>query len=989
VVQVLERALDHRLGRVHQLRYSRDGVLWARLSEGIARVAFPSPISHFEPLLASSLAYAKPVRHDGHLWLLADGRAMRGVYDEAGRLTRFVNDAPVGRYVFHLKVVGDDLFATSDAGVFVRRGSDWALVATGVVNARIGLSRQSTDRIVYAARDEIGVLTRTSGGFTAQRTFVPNLGDCYSSVEEASGIVWLELGAQGVARLDPRPAQPQIEIFGPNEGLANGWAEIYTFDGIARFHLPNRLYRFDESARRFVEDHALLARHPALLLAHGRPVTDREGTLWYTSLGVGYRLPLGTPAVEREPQPIPVGFGPSEYTLEDNGVVWMFFNRWLARFDPRMAPPPAVPLRAIVTTVQFTGSSRNVFTPAHELDPVPYTDNSLVFSFAAPANPFAEALSFEVLLEGASAQWVSTGSVGTATFNRLKEGDYVFRVRPVAGGKPGEEARVAFTVRPPWYRTTLAWALYSAAAFILVGCAAWFASYLQRRENERLENLVASRTEELNTSNQRLGRQIHETTEKSAALTASEERYRLLNAELEHRVRERTAELSSSNEELLQRESLFRLIFEHAPVGILWKRADLGDMYHFNPTFRRILRLPVNAPADDRLLETLAHPDDAPRLVRMYRIIATGEADSFTIEQRFVLHDASVVWAALSVAVVRDKEGHILQDIGILEDITGRKKAEAELAATYKNLMEASRMAGMAEVATGVLHNVGNVLNSLNVSANLIADGIRQSKADSLVRLSALLHDRAADLGQFLANDPKGRLVPEMLDKLSRHSVSERDWLVKEIASMQQNIDHIKEIVAMQQSYATVIGVVETLDASTLFEDALRMNTAALMRHDVTVIREYLPTPPVRVEKGKVLQILINLIRNAKYACDDAQLPEGTQKIMTVRVEPGDKGSVRLLVRDNGVGISTENLTRIFAHGFTTRAYGHGFGLHSSALAAKEMKGSLTAYSDGPGQGATFVLEIPATEPAPGTVVPEITRDAASRAPFGVQKNAK
>lgn len=195
----------------------------------------------------------------------------------------------------------------------------------------------------------------------------------------------------------------------------------------------------------------------------------------------------------------------------------------------------------------------------------------------------------------------------------------------------------------------------------------------------------------------------------------------------------------------------------------------------------------------------------------------------------------------------------------------------------------------------------------------------------------------------------------------------------------------------MQQSYATVIGVVETLDASTLFEDALRMNTAALMRHDVTVIREYLPTSPVRVEKGKVLQILINLVRNAKYACDDAHLPAGSQKIMTVRVEPGDHGCVRLIVRDNGVGISSENLTRIFAHGFTTRAYGHGFGLHSSALAAKEMKGSLTAYSDGPGKGATFVLEIPAAEPAPDAIGPDVTRDPASRAPFAisVQKNRK
>lgn len=172
----------------------------------------------------------------------------------------------------------------------------------------------------------------------------------------------------------------------------------------------------------------------------------------------------------------------------------------------------------------------------------------------------------------------------------------------------------------------------------------------------------------------------------------------------------------------------------------------------------------------------------------------------------------------------------------------------------------------------------------------------------------------------------------------------------------------------MQQSYATVVGVVETLDPVTLMEDALRMNAAALQRHDVRLVREFQPAPSVCVEKGKVLQILVNVIRNAKYACDDGLQFGCTDKIITVQIEPAGSG-VRLIVRDNGIGIPPENLTRIFAHGFTTRAYGHGFGLHSSALAAQEMGGSLRADSDGLGKGASFTLELPAatvaTRPAP------------------------
>ena len=164
----------------------------------------------------------------------------------------------------------------------------------------------------------------------------------------------------------------------------------------------------------------------------------------------------------------------------------------------------------------------------------------------------------------------------------------------------------------------------------------------------------------------------------------------------------------------------------------------------------------------------------------------------------------------------------------------------------------------------------------------------------------------------------------------------------------------------MQQSYAKVSGLVETVKVESLVEDALRMNDGALMRHEVQVIRDY-PDQPVEinVERHKVLQILVNLIRNAKYACDDSQRAD---KELTMQVRNGGD-QVRITVADNGVGIPPENLTRIFNHGFTTRTDGHGFGLHSGALAAKELGGTLTAHSDGPGRGARFVLELPLQAP--------------------------
>lgn len=337
------------------------------------------------------------------------------------------------------------------------------------------------------------------------------------------------------------------------------------------------------------------------------------------------------------------------------------------------------------------------------------------------------------------------------------------------------------------------------------------------------------------------------------------------------------------------------------------------------------------------------------------RIIRTGEGIVGKLEKE-TWPDGHVTWVLTSKVPLRDREGSIIGTFGISKDVTASKQMELALEKARRDLMDASRLAGMAEVATGVLHNVGNVLNSLNVSASVIADGLRQSKTDSLVKLSALLRDHAADLGEFLTRDPKGRLVPEFIDSLSTHFSDERNRLLQEIGSLQKNIDHVKEIVSMQQAYATTIGVVEPHDPVTLMEDSVLMNAGALLRHDVKLVRDFKPVPPVLAEKGKVLQILINLIRNGKYALDERGQ---TDKVMTLRIAPGPKDTVHLTVQDNGVGIPPENLTRIFEHGFTTRVKGHGFGLHSSALAAREMHGSLTAYSDGVGGGATFVLELP------------------------------
>jgi PAS domain S-box-containing protein len=343
------------------------------------------------------------------------------------------------------------------------------------------------------------------------------------------------------------------------------------------------------------------------------------------------------------------------------------------------------------------------------------------------------------------------------------------------------------------------------------------------------------------------------------------------------------------------------------------------------------------------------------------RIIRTGQPLLGKLEHETRLNGQEG-WVLTNKLPLRNEAGEIVGTFGISKDITTTKEMEIALEKAHKELVDASRTAGMAEVATGVLHNVGNVLNSLNVSASVIATGLRQSKADSLAKLAALLRENQANLAEFLTHDPKGKRIPEFLESLARHAVDERTRLLQEVTALQANIDHIKEIVSMQQTYATMVGMVEPLDPVTMMEDSLRMNAGALLRHEVQVVREFQFVPTILGERAKIIQILVNLIRNAKYACDDSDLPD---KRVFLRIEPASTPDrVRLIVRDNGVGIPPENLTRIFGHGFTTRANGHGFGLHSAANAAREMKGSLTVHSDGSGKGAMFTLELPVAPPA-------------------------
>jgi signal transduction histidine kinase len=296
------------------------------------------------------------------------------------------------------------------------------------------------------------------------------------------------------------------------------------------------------------------------------------------------------------------------------------------------------------------------------------------------------------------------------------------------------------------------------------------------------------------------------------------------------------------------------------------------------------------------------------------------------------------------------------QKVSLEKEIEERRRMERVIERTHQELMLASRQAGQAEVATNVLHNVGNVLNSVNVSATVLFDRLHRPYVANLAKAVGLAREHQADLAQFLAQDRRGQALLPYLEQLTSQLDRERTELISEAKGLADNVNHITEIVATQQNFATTSNVMEEISLAEAVECALRMQSSAFARHSIALEREFEDLPPIRVDRHKLLQILVNLLHNAKIACAEA---DGVNKKVVVRIEALDKEKVSISVADNGVGILPGNLTRIFAHGFTTRTNGHGFGLHSAALAAKEMNGSLSAHSDGLGQGAVFTLKLP------------------------------
>ncbi|BET69199.1 hypothetical protein ASA1KI_41170 [Opitutales bacterium ASA1] len=277
----------------------------------------------------------------------------------------------------------------------------------------------------------------------------------------------------------------------------------------------------------------------------------------------------------------------------------------------------------------------------------------------------------------------------------------------------------------------------------------------------------------------------------------------------------------------------------------------------------------------------------------------------------------------------------------------------------HDDLVKASRMAGMAEVATGVLHNVGNVLNTVNLTTSGMQDRIAQSRLGHLRQAINLIEQQNGGLARFLESDPRGRALPGFLSRLVDHFEAENRRMSEDVGNLVHHVEHIKEIVSTQQSHARVLGVIEQASIADLIESAVKLARDSFVKHEIAVELDVpADLPPVKVDRHRVVQILVNLLGNAKDAVNAVAHADRRVRIAATVLEAD--AAIEISVKDRGCGIASADMDKIFRHGFTTKVTGHGFGLHTSALAAREMGGSMRVSSDGPGLGATFHLVLPA-----------------------------
>jgi two-component system, NtrC family, sensor kinase len=292
-------------------------------------------------------------------------------------------------------------------------------------------------------------------------------------------------------------------------------------------------------------------------------------------------------------------------------------------------------------------------------------------------------------------------------------------------------------------------------------------------------------------------------------------------------------------------------------------------------------------------------------------------------------------------------------EIGVLASEFDRMVGN--LAEYRKKVLNSAHRAGMEEVASEVLHNVGNAVNSASCSAEMLREQLSVSKVQGLERAVALLQEQRPRIAEFFSTDSRGPKWIDYVTTLNEALQQEHQEELVEVARLSDTVRHIREVIAAQQTHTGQEAFVQDVELSALIDEALLLNRELISQHGIEVDLRLEPMPELQLNKSKITQVLVNLVRNAIQAMTDA----ASERRLAIMGRLDGEGAVEIEIADSGCGFDDNVRTKLFTHGFTTRPDGHGFGLHYCANVLHAVGGRIAAQSAGLGKGATFRICLP------------------------------
>ncbi len=427
-------------------------------------------------------------------------------------------------------------------------------------------------------------------------------------------------------------------------------------------------------------------------------------------------------------------------------------------------------------------------------------------------------------------------------------------------------------------------------------------------------------------------------------------------ADQERELIERSMDISSR--EFMELNSKLEDAEKIAGLGY-WQYDSEANWVFLSRILRELLRLTPDIKINDyKSFMALVHPADRKMIASMItRTINAGK--EFKTEARLLAQN-KYYWFYLAGAILDSNNNGRKQMSGIMMNIDTRKKSEAKIAKLQAELIVTAREIGMSDVATFILHNVGNILNSVNVSVNIIEEELHGIYYQRLFEINKILEQNISNLTNYFLYDEKGKMTPIYLNKLITILSKKHKTLYKEIASLTKKLQHINEIMTTQTSFGRQASYYDKINIPEIIDDALKLTTSNdITLQGIVVNKKFYKDLLINADKVKVLQILVNLIQNAKESLNQVR---GKNKVKEINIYFNKNiktNSAQIIVEDNGVGIAKNKLTTIFSLGYSTKKYSRGIGLHSSAIAAREMNGKLRVESEGLGKGAKFILTLP------------------------------